>query len=68
MNKFAERLKYLRNEKGIGQVPLANQLGVSKSTISLWENGLREPTLSNIIAIAEFFQVSTDYLTGITDD
>ncbi len=68
MNKFAERLKYLRTEKEIGQEELAKKIGVSKGTISLWENSLREPTLSNIIAIAEYFHVTTDYLTGVTDD
>ena len=55
MNKFSERLKELRLEKEIGQIALAKQLGVSKGIISLWENGLREPTLSNLIARAQIF-------------
>jgi transcriptional regulator with XRE-family HTH domain len=67
MNKFSERLKELRLEKEIGQIALAKQLSVSKGIISLWENGLREPTLSNLIALAKFFEVSLDYLAGLTD-
>ena len=65
--KFAERLKELRRDKNIGQVELAKHIGVSKGTISLWENGLREPTLSNIVSLAKFFDVTTDILIGLTD-
>lgn len=64
-NEFCEKLKELRIEKGIGQVQLAVEIGVSKGIISLWENNLREPKLSNLIALAKYFQVSIDYLAGI---
>ena len=64
---FAERLKELRTEKDVGQVELADKLGVSKAIISMWENGLREPKLSNLILLAEYFGVSIDYLAGLTD-
>ncbi|MDE6356442.1 MAG: helix-turn-helix domain-containing protein [Clostridia bacterium] len=64
MNVFGERLKELRQEKGIGQVELAAKLNVSKGIISFWENGLREPTMSNLVAIADFFGVTLDYLVG----
>ena len=66
-NLFAERLKELRTEKSIGQIELSKAVGVSKGIISLWENGLREPKLSNLIALARFFDVSIDYLSGIQD-
>ncbi|MDD7214979.1 MAG: helix-turn-helix transcriptional regulator [Clostridia bacterium] len=62
---FGERLKALRQEKGLGQVALAKQLDVGKSIISLWEQNKCEPTLSKLIAIAEFFGVSIDYLAGL---
>lgn len=62
---FGERLKELRIEKGVGQVELASAICVSKGIISLWENGLREPKLSNLIALANFFGVSIDYLVGL---
>lgn len=64
-NVFCERLKELRIEKGVGQVELATKLNVSKGIISLWENGLREPKLSNLIILAKFFEVSIDYLVGL---
>ena len=64
MNVFCERLKELRQEVGVGQVELARNIGVSKGIISLWENGLREPTMTNLIALADFFDVSIDYLVG----
>jgi transcriptional regulator with XRE-family HTH domain len=64
-NVFCERLKELRIEKAVGQVELAKELRVSKGIISLWENGLREPKLSNLIALATFFGVSIDYLVGL---
>ena len=66
-NKFAERLKDLRTEKNIGQIELAEKLQVSRGIISLWENGLREPTLTSLIRIATFFGVSIDFLAGLSD-
>lgn len=62
--KFGERLKELRQEKNIGQVELAAQIGVSKGIISLWEQGKREPTLSSLVAIADYFSITIDYLIG----
>ena len=59
---FGERLKELRMEKGVGQIELSVALGISKGIISLWENGLREPKLSNFVALAKYFQLSIDYL------
>jgi transcriptional regulator with XRE-family HTH domain len=64
---FNERLKELRIEKGVGQVELAQAVNVSKGIISLWENGLREPKLSNLIVLANYFNVSIDYLAGLED-
>ena len=64
---FAERLKDLRGEKQLGQVELAKELHVSKGIISLWENGLREPSMSSLITLALYFKVSIDYLVGLED-
>ena len=63
-NNFSNKLKELRIEKEIGQVQLAKEIGVSKGIISLWENNLREPKLSNLISLAKFFDVTIDYLVG----
>ena len=68
MKSFSERIKYLRVEKGLGQEALAKELGVSNAIISRWENGLREPSMSSLIALAKFFHVSIDYIVGLTDD
>ena len=62
---FYERLKELRIEKDVGQIELAKAINVSKGIISLWENGLREPKLSNLISLAQYFEVSIDYLAGL---
>lgn len=67
MEKFGERLKNLRLEKNLGQIQLAKELDVGKSIISLWEQGKCEPTLSKLISIARFFDVSLDYLAGLED-
>ena len=64
-NIFCEKLRELRIEKGVGQVELAKAINVSKGIISLWENGLREPKLSNLIVLSKFFEVSIDYLAGL---
>ena len=64
---FAERLRELRLEKGIGQIELALAINVSKGIISLWENGLREPKLSNLISLSNYFEVSLDCLVGFID-
>lgn len=63
--KFAERFKYLREEKGLSQERLADDLGVSHGIISFWETGKREPKLSNLMLIAEYFGVTIDYLAGL---
>jgi len=64
---FAERLRDLRIEKGVGQNKLAADLGLSNSSISYWENAKQEPTASAIVKLATFFDVPTDYLLGISD-
>ena len=66
-NIFKERLKELRQEKQIGQVELSKMLNVSHGIISLWENGLREPSMSSLIVLAKYFEVSIDYLVGLKD-
>ena len=66
-NLFRIRLKELREERGLGQVELAERIGVSKGIISLWENGLREPKMTALISLAKFFGVTVDYLVGMQD-
>lgn len=65
MEGFGEKLRILRQEKGIGQIQLAKELDVGKSIISLWEQDKCEPTLSKLVTIAKYFGVSIDYLAGL---
>lgn len=67
MVKFSERLKELRLEKGLTQTQLANEIGLSQSAVSFWENGERFPLATVIIIFAKYFDVTTDYLLGVTD-
>lgn len=67
MTKFAERLKELRDEKELSQVAVAKGTGLSQNAIAQWENDKRVPNGNAIIALAKFFEVSTDYLLGVTD-
>ena len=68
MNKFAERLKDLREERGLSQNQLAKLAGVSQVAISMWEKNLRTPTIDNVITLAKIFNVSADFLIGLTDE
>ena len=64
MSKFSENLIRLRKEKGLTQQGLAYFLDVSQQCISEWENDKIEPTLSNLVRIADCFEVSIDFLVG----
>lgn len=63
---FANRLKKLRNEKGISQEHLAYHMDVSRSTVANWECGTRYPAPGTIRNLALFFNVSSDYICGRT--
>lgn len=58
------RLKELREREGISQYKLAARLGVAQSTVGMWENGKNKPEYATLTAIADYFQVSVDYLLG----
>jgi len=64
---FRIRLKELREQKEISQYKFADDLKLSQSTIGNWEAGKREPNFDTLIKIAQYFNVSVDYLLGITD-
>jgi len=68
MSKFAERLKELRERRGLSQYKLAELLGVSPSTVAAWEVGRNEPSYDMLRKIADVFEVSVDYLLGKTDE
>lgn len=62
------RLKQLRKAKGISQLNLAMHLNTNQNTISRYETGEREPAINELIKIADFFNVSVDYLLERTDN
>ena len=64
---FANRLKKLRKENKITQKELASNINVSPSTIGLYEQGRRAPDNETLAEIADYFEVTTDYLLGRTN-
>ncbi len=64
---FGTRLKQLRTKKKLTQAGLGKILALRESTISCYESNKRKPDLDIIKKIAEFFNVTTDYLLGRTD-
>ncbi len=67
MEKFTERLKELRQEKGLSQIQLAKETGISKSAIGFWETGERVPNAQAVVVLAKYFGVTSDYLLGLED-
>ena len=65
--KFAKRIKELRLSKDMTMEELGNKLGKTKSTISTWEKGSRSPKMGELEDIASFFNVSINYLLGLSD-
>ncbi|MDQ0873752.1 transcriptional regulator with XRE-family HTH domain [Paenibacillus sp. V4I3] len=65
---FAKRIEQLREREKITQKNLALKLGIARTTYSGYENGAREPDLETLKKIADYFEVSTDFLVGRTDD
>lgn len=62
------RLKELRKARGISQQKLATHLNVARSTVAMWETGASAPDYEALDKIADFFDVTTDYILGRTDD
>lgn len=65
--KISERIIELRKEMNLSQQSLAIAIGVSQKAIDFWEKGINEPKACYIVALASFFNVSTDYLLGVED-
>ena len=64
---IGERLIQLRIKNGLKQQELANMFGLSSGTISFYESEQRKPDIDFIVAVAKYFDVSTDYLLGLTN-
>lgn len=68
MIKIILRIKELRKKRHISQVRLAIELDLTQNSISRYENGEREADYQTLLNIADFFNVSIDYLFGRTDN
>lgn len=61
----ADRIKFLREQKGLSQAELAKRLGITRSSVNAWELGISVPSTQYIVELAGMFKVSTDYLLGV---
>ena len=69
LNKvFSERVKLLRKKRNIKQSDLGKFIGLSDNAISDIERGYRLTTMEKLVALADYFEVSIDYLVGRTDN
>ena len=64
---FRQRLQNLRERRRISRIVLSELCGLSSDAIRRYERGESEPSLHSLVAIAEFFEVSVDYLVGRSD-
>lgn len=62
---IAEKVKKLKEQKGLSQVELAKLLGITRSSVNAWEMGISVPSTQYIVDLAGVFDISTDYLLGV---
>lgn len=67
MRKFAEKLRELRRDKKLTMKGLSEKTGLSTTAICQWENSTTDISSDNLVILAKFFEVSTDYLLGLED-
>ena len=68
MTKLSERLCALRNERDLTQLLAAEGMGIAFSTYRRYEKNEREPTASVLVQMADFYDVTLDYLVGRSDE
>lgn len=68
MSNFNEIFKDLRTKKSVTQLAIAEYLGVTPRTIRFYETGERKPDFDGLIKLADYFEVSLDYLVGRSND
>ena len=67
MIKFAERLRELRKERHVTQKDMGEILGIQLRSYQFYESGDRRPDYEKLVALADYFDVTTDYLLGRSD-
>ena len=68
MVHLTKRMRDLREDHDLTQRDLARLLGVPPQRVSEWEKGFHEPRLSVLLQLADYYEVSLDYLCGLSDD
>ncbi|HFW6578681.1 helix-turn-helix transcriptional regulator [Streptococcus agalactiae] len=68
LTNFPQKLREERKKRGFTQQEVADKIGINRGSYSNWENGKREPTLDNIIKLANILDVTVDYLLGRSDN
>ena len=63
-NYFAKNIRYFREKKNIDQSTMAKDLNIAQSTLSCWENGLRNPNLDMVVKIVEYLNLCGDFITN----
>lgn len=61
----AERIRVLREQRGLTQTELSKLLGITRSSVNAWELGISVPSTQYIVELSGIFKVSTDYLLGV---
>lgn len=67
METLGERIRFLRESADLSQMELSKKIDVSQPSIARYELNITEPKASDIVKMAEFFGVSTDYLLGVSE-
>lgn len=67
MTVFGERMRILRQNLGISQQQVADKLNISRNLLSNYERGIRQPDYQMLVRLADFYEVSLDYLLGRSD-
>lgn len=66
MVELGKRLRELRMERNLTQKQIADRIGGTASIVSAYENGIRQPSYEALIRLARLYDVSTDYLLGVS--
>ena len=64
---IANKIKELRERKGLTQTDVAKLLGITRSSVNAWEMGISVPSTQYIVELAKLFHISSDYLLGIEE-
>ena len=65
---YINRLKEIREDKDLYQIDIAKVLNITQSQYSLYENGIRLIPVDKLVKLAKYYNTSTDYLLGLTDE